>query len=161
MTLRQSSQVAVVRENIDCRENSAVTAAVEYRQAAEHMQWALTRQGVRVPVNQFPSVLRRRREEGGTGIDAGADDHQPPDPSAGGWGISGRRCTPSEREGRRVITWTVRPQTFLRNTWSGSPQPSHADTYVGATASAAAAGVKRSRETAFVEANAPPLSEQF
>ena len=33
--------------------------------------------------------------------------------------------------------------------------------YVGVTASAAAAGVKRSRETAFIEADALPLSEQF
>ena len=27
----------------------------------------------------------RRRGEGGTGVDAGADNHRPPDPSAGGW----------------------------------------------------------------------------
>ena len=33
--------------------------------------------------------------------------------------------------------------------------------YVGVTASAAAAGVKRSRETAFIEADALPWSEQF
>ena len=33
--------------------------------------------------------------------------------------------------------------------------------YVGVTASVAAAGVKRSRETAFIEANALPLSGQF
>ena len=33
--------------------------------------------------------------------------------------------------------------------------------YVGVTASAAAAGVKRSRETAFIEAGALPLSEQL
>ena len=33
--------------------------------------------------------------------------------------------------------------------------------YVGVTASAAAAGMKRSREMAFNEADALPLSEQF
>ena len=33
--------------------------------------------------------------------------------------------------------------------------------YVGATASAAAVGAKRSRETAFIEADALPLSDQF
>ena len=33
--------------------------------------------------------------------------------------------------------------------------------YVGVTASAAAAGVKRSRETAFIETGALPLSDQF
>ncbi|CAN0557611.1 unnamed protein product [Laminaria digitata] len=33
--------------------------------------------------------------------------------------------------------------------------------YVGVTASAAVAGAKRSRETAFIEADALPLSEQF
>ena len=33
--------------------------------------------------------------------------------------------------------------------------------YVGVTASAVAAGVKRSRETAFIGADALPLSEQF
>ena len=33
--------------------------------------------------------------------------------------------------------------------------------YVGVTASAAAAGTKRSRETAFIEADALPLSERF
>ena len=33
--------------------------------------------------------------------------------------------------------------------------------YVGATASVAVAGVKRSRETAFIEADALPPSEQF
>ena len=38
------------------------------------------RRGVRVPVHK----RSRRRGEGRTGVDAGADDHQPPDPSAGG-----------------------------------------------------------------------------
>ena len=33
--------------------------------------------------------------------------------------------------------------------------------YVGVTASAAAAGMKRSREAAFIEADALPLSEPF
>ena len=33
--------------------------------------------------------------------------------------------------------------------------------YVGVTASAAAAGLKHSRETAFIEADTLPLSEQF
>ena len=33
--------------------------------------------------------------------------------------------------------------------------------YVGITASAAATGVKRSRETVFLEADALPLSERF
>ena len=33
--------------------------------------------------------------------------------------------------------------------------------YVGVTTSAAVAGMKRSRETAFIEADARPLSERF
>ena len=33
--------------------------------------------------------------------------------------------------------------------------------YVGVTASAAAAGTKRSRETAFIEADALPMSKQY
>lgn len=33
--------------------------------------------------------------------------------------------------------------------------------YIGATASTAVAGVKRSRETAFIETDVLPLSEQF
>ena len=33
--------------------------------------------------------------------------------------------------------------------------------YVGVTASAAASGAKRFRETAFIEADVSPLSEQF
>ena len=40
-----------------------------------------------------------------------------------------------------------------------SPEPSHAEAYSRGTASAAAAGVKRSRETAFIEAAALPLSK--
>lgn len=32
----------------------------------------------------FPSVLNRRRVEGGAGVDAAADDNQPPRPFAGG-----------------------------------------------------------------------------
>ena len=39
------------------------------------------RRGVRVLVPE----RSRRWGEGGTGVDAGADDHQPPDPSASGW----------------------------------------------------------------------------
>ena len=41
----------------------------------------VTRGGVGVPVPERSSRRRKR----GTGVDAGADDHQPPDPSAGSW----------------------------------------------------------------------------
>ena len=40
--LRKSSLAVVVRKNVDRREVCAVAAAVEYRQAAEFMQWSLS-----------------------------------------------------------------------------------------------------------------------
>ena len=52
-TLRSSSQAVVVRKNLDCRENCAVVAVVEYQQAAESMQWSLAERSRFL----FPSVL--------------------------------------------------------------------------------------------------------
>ena len=54
-------------------------------------------------------------------------------------------------EGQRAIRRTVRPWAFLWGTWGDSPQPSHTHRHIGLTASAAVAGVKRSRQTAFIE----------
>ena len=56
-------------------------------------------------------------------------------------------------EGQRAIRWTVRPWTFQWGTWGDNPQPSHTQRHIGLTASAAVAGVKRSRQTAFIEAD--------
>ena len=40
-TLRSASQAAVVRKNVVFREICAGAAVVDYRQAAEYMQWTL------------------------------------------------------------------------------------------------------------------------
>lgn len=53
------------------------------------IQTMVTRRGVRVPV---PERSRRRGEEG-TGVDASADDHQPPDPICERFGMEDKRYT--------------------------------------------------------------------
>ena len=98
-------------------------------------------QRVRVPVPE----RSRRRGAGGTGVDAGTDGHQPPDSSA-----------TVRMEDTRYTIHSFRVRGASSHSMDGAGARRHARM----TASAAAAGVKRSRDTAFIDANALPLSEQ-
>ena len=104
---------------------------VEYRQAAEYMQ----RSGVRVSVPE----RSRRRGGGGTGVDAGADDHQPVG-------------------GAASHNLMVRPIGVILG-YVGWKSATAARRHVGVTVYAAVTGLKRSCETASIQAGALPLSE--
>ena len=117
-----------------------------------------TRRGVRVPVPE----RSRRRGEGGTRVDAGADDHQPPDTPAGGYTMEDKRyAMHSFRVGGAVSRNMDGTAMNVLMEYVGWTSATVARRYLGLTASAAAAGVKRSRETVFLEVDALPLPEQF
>ena len=122
-TMRNSSQAVVVK-NLNCREICAVAAMVEYQQEAESMQWPLAKGSGFL----FPSVSEGWKKGDVALTAVQMTTSLQTQLRAAGMDISGTRCTPSEWEGRRAITWRVRPWTFLWNMWGGSQPPSHADT---------------------------------
>ena len=108
-TLRSSFQVVVVRNNLDCREFCAVVAVVEYQQAGGTHAVA-TRRGVRAPVTE----RSRGREKGELAwTPSQMTTNSRPICGRVAWMTCGTRCTLSEWKGLPVITWTVRPWTFL------------------------------------------------
>ena len=123
-TLQNSSHAVVVKKNQDCPEICAVATMVEYQQAAESMQWSVAKGSGLL----FPSVLKGEKKGyvALTAVQMTTSLHAQCVRLA--WNTSGTRCTPSEWEGRRAITWTIRPWTFFGNMWGGSQPPSHADT---------------------------------
>ena len=153
-TLRNSSQVVVVKKNLDCREICTVAAKVEYQLAVESMQWSAGSRFL------FPSVL-----EGGEKGDvaptavrmtASLQTH------LRAAGMADKRYSMhSFRVGGTASHHVDGMVMDVLMGYVGWKSASVACRYVGVTASAAAAGVKRSRETAFIEADALLLSDQF
>ena len=78
----------MARKNLDfCGDIYAVVPVVDYQLAPESIQCPLAEGSGSL----FPSLLK-----GGTDVDAGADYHQPPGPSAGAAGTEDKRCTMSK-----------------------------------------------------------------
>ena len=148
--------MVVVKKNLDFREICAVAAMVEYQQAAESMQWSLARGSGFL----FPSVL----EGGEKGYVALTAVQMTTSLQAHlrAAGMEYKRCTMhSFRVGGAASHNMDGTAMDVIMGYVGWKSAAVARRYVGVTASAAAAGVKRSRETAFIEAGALPLSEQF
>ena len=146
----------MIRNNLDCREFCAVAAVVEYQQAAESMQWSLA-EGSRFP---FPSVLEGGRK--------------------GELALMPAQMTTNLQTHLRAASmedkWYTMHSFLVGGAASNNLDGTAIDVlmeyvgwksatvarrYVGVTASAAAAGMKCSRETAFMEADTLPLSERF
>ena len=155
-TLRRSSQAVGFRNNLNCPEFCAVSAVVEYQQAAESMQWSLA-EGSRFP---FPSVLEGGRK--------------------GELALMPAQMTTNLQTHLRAASmedkWYTMHSFLVGGAASNNLDGTAIDVlmesvgwksatvarrYVGVTASAAAAGMKCSRETAFMEADTLPLSERF
>ena len=154
--MRSSSQEVVARKNLDCREICAVAAVVEHQQAAESMQWSLAEGSGFL----FPSVL-----EGGEKGELALTPAQMTtnlQTHLRAAGMEDKRCMMHsfrvEGAASHDIDGTAMDVLMEHVGWKSKTV---ARRHVGVTASAAAAGVKRSRETAFIEAEALPLSEQF
>lgn len=122
----------------------------------------VTRRGVRIPVPERST----RRGGGGIGVDAGADDYQPPDPSVNSYdSMKDKLCTmhpfrvggaaSHSMDGVALDVLTEYMWSEVRN------RRTQICMLIGVTVSVAAAGVKLSCETAFIKAAALPLSEQF
>lgn len=157
-TLRKSSQAVVVGKNLDCREICAVAGVVDYRQAAESKQWPLAEESGFL----FPSVLQ------------GGEKRE-------------LALTPAKMTTNLQIhlrTASMKDKLYTMHPFRVGGAASHSMDGValdvlmeymgsevrnrrtqicmlGVTASVAAGGVKLSCETAFIEAAALPLSEQF
>ena len=148
--------MVVVKKNLDFREICAVAAMVEYQQAAESMQWSLARGSGFL----FPSVL----EGGEKGYVALTAVQMTTSLQAHlrAAGMEYKRYTMhSFRVGGAASHNMDGTAMEVLMEYVGWKSAAVARRYVGVTASAAAAGVKRYRETAFIEADALPLSEQF
>lgn len=154
--LRNSSQAVVVRNNTDCREITAVAAMVEYQQAAEPKQWSLSEGSGFL----FPSVL----EGGGKGdvalTAAQMITNRQTHLRAAGMGDK-RYTMHSFREGGAASHYMDVTAMGALMEYVGGKSATVARKYVGVTASAATAGVKRCRGTAFIEADTLPLSGHF
>ena len=147
----------VVRKNLDCREICAVAAVVEYQQAAESMKWVLA-EGSRLP---FPSVL-----EGGKKGELALTPAQVTTNLQTHLRAAGVECNRYTMQAFRV----GRSASDNMDGWHGhgyfdgvrGVDTRNCNTQIcRVTASAASAEMKRSRETASIEAEALPLSEQF
>jgi len=148
--------VNVVKKNLDCREICAVAVMVEYQQAAESMQWSLAKGSGLL----FPSVLEGG-EKGGVALTA-VQMTTSLQAHLRAAGMEYKRYTMhSFRVGGAASHKMDGTAMGVLIEYVGWKSAVVARRYVGATASAAAAGVKRSRETAFIEADALPWSEQF
>ena len=148
--------VNVVKKNLDCREICAVAVMVEYQQAAESMQWSLAKGSGLL----FPSVLEGG-EKGGVALTA-VQMTTSLQAHLRAAGMEYKRYTMhSFRVGGAASHSMDGTAMEVLMEYVGWKSAAVARRYVGVTASAAAAGVKRSRETAFIEADALPLSEQF
>ena len=155
--LRESSQAVVVSRNTDCREICAVAAMVEYRQAAASMQWTL----VEGSGFLFPSV-RENGEEGNLALTpaqmtANLQAH------LRAAGMEDERYTfHSFRVGGAASHHMDGTAMDVLMEDAGLKSAAVAGRYVGVTASAAGSrGAKRSRDTAFIDADALPLSKGF
>ena len=148
--------VNVVKKNLDCREICAVAVMVEYQQAAESMQWSLAKGSGLL----FPSVLEGG-EKGGVALTA-VQMTTSLQAHLRAAGMEYKRYTMhSFRVGGAASHNMDGTAIDVIMEYVGWKSAAVARRYVGVTASAAAAGVKRSRETAFIEADALPWSEQF
>ena len=151
-TLGRSSQAVY----LDCREICVVAAVVEHQQAADSTQWSLA-EGSPFP---FPSVL-----EGGKKGEPVLTTAQ----------MTTNRHTHLRAEGMEDKWYTIhsfRVGGEASHNMDGTAMgvlmeyvrfksATVTRRYVRVTASAAAVGTMRSRETAFIEADALPLSERF
>ena len=148
--------VMVVKKNLDRREICAVAAMVEYQQAAESMQWSLAKGSGFL----FPSVL-----EGEEKGDVAPTAVQMTTSLQAHWRAAGMEykwyTMHSFRVGGAASHNMDGTAIDVLMEYVGWKSAAVARRYVGETASAAAAGVKRSRETAFIETGALPLSDQF
>ena len=147
----------MVKKNLDCREICVVAALVEYQQAAESMQWSLAKGSGFL----FPSVL-----EGGENGDVALTAVQMTTSLHAHLRAAGmeykRYTMHSFRVGGAASHKMDGTAMGVLIEYVGWKSAVVARRYVGATASAAAAaGVKRSRKTAFIEGDALPLSKQF
>ena len=155
--MRSSSQAALARKSIDCSEFCAVAAVFEYHQAAEYGQWALAEGSESL----FPGVL-----DGG---EKGNLALMPPQMTTTstpifGWhgGMEDKRyAMHSFRVGGAASHNMGRYGHGRSCEYVGWKSATVARRCAGVTASVAAVGVTRSRETASIEADALPLSEQF
>ncbi|CAM9635092.1 unnamed protein product [Laminaria digitata] len=155
-TLRSSSQAVIVRRNLDCREICAVAAMVEYQQAAESLQWSLAEGSGFL----FPSVVESG-EKGDLALTP-AQMTTNLQTHLRAAGMEGKRYTiHSFRVGGAASHNMDGTAMDVLMKYVGRKSATTARRYVGVTASAAVAGAKCSRETAFIEADALPLSEQF
>ena len=155
--LRESSQAVVVRRNTDCREICAVAAMIEYRQTAASMQWALAEGSGFL----FPSA-RDNEEKGNLAltpaqVTANIQAH------LHAAGMEDKRyALHSFRVGGAASHHMDGTAMDVLMEYVGLTSAAVAGRYVGVTASAAGSrGAKRSCDTAFIDADALPLSEGF
>ena len=135
----------MVKKNLDCREICVVAALVEYQQAAESMQWSLAKGSGFL----FPSVL-----EGGENGDVALTAVQMTTSlhtHLRATGMEYKRYTMhSFRVGGAASHNMEGTAMDVHMEYVGWKSGTVARRYVGVTASAPAAGVKRSRVTAFI-----------
>ncbi|CAM9728164.1 unnamed protein product [Pylaiella littoralis] len=156
-TLRSSSQAVVVKKNLDCRAICAVAAMLAYQQAATSLQWSLGEGAGFL----FPTV----RDDGTKGEVALTPAQMTTNLQAHlrAAGITDQRYTlHSFRVGGAAshnMDGTAMDVLMEYVGWKSTPV---ARRYAGQTASAVGQGAnKRSRDTAFLEADALPLSDAF
>ena len=113
--------------------------------------------GVRVSVSE----RCRSRGEGRTSADADADDYYPPDPPAVARMEDEQYTMHSFRVGGAASHNMDGTTMDVLVEYVGWKSATVARRCVGVTVPAAAAGMKRSRETVLIKADALPLSEQF
>ena len=155
--LRESSHAVVVRRNTDCSEICAVAAMIEYRQAAASMQWALAEGSGFL----FPSV--RDNEEKGNLALTPAQMTANLQAHLHAAGMEDKRyALHSFRLGGAASHHMDGTAIDVLMEYVGWTSAEVAGRYVGVTASAARSrGAKRSRDTAFIDAGALPLSGGF
>ena len=155
--LRESSQAVVARRNTDCREICAVAAMMEYRQATASTQWALA-EGLGF---LFPSV--QENGEKGNLVLTPAQMTANLQAHLREADMEDKRYTlHSFRVGGAASHHMDGTAMDVLMEYVGWKSAAVAGRYVGVTASAAGSrGAKRSRDTAFIDADALLLLEGF
>ena len=155
--LRESFQAVVVRRNTDHRKIYAVAAMIEYRQAAASMQWALAGGSGFL----FPSV-RENGEKGKLALTPAQMTANLQAHLRAAYMEDKRYTLHSFRVGGATSHHMGGMAMDVLMKYAGWKSAAIAGRYVGVTASAAGSrGAERSRDTAFIDAYALPLSEGF
>ena len=155
-SFRSSSQAIVVRKNLDCRKFWAVATVVEYQQVLESVQWSHA---------EGSEFLFPRVQEGG---ERGELAQTPAQMTAN----LRNHLRAADTEDKWYTIQSLRVGGATSHNMDGTAMDvlmeyvvwksaTVAHRQVRVTSSGVAAGVKRSRETAFIVACALPLCKQF